>query len=167
MEAVDLSTLANNFNESSLEAKHLSLRDRADIVIKYMYAAKRLNCAPDFLDGVDVMRLYRQHIHIRTGGQEPGDEVRKGSLQEFVDQFDLLIDSFKEHGYIKGNEIPFSIQNNLPINGAHRIAVSMALACKIPTIKLDFPGGLWDLNWFIDSGFRQEDINLLLKVIAY
>ncbi len=167
METAELSLASDNEVEDSIDAHSLSLRDRADIVVKYMYAARKLNRAPDFLDGVDVSRLYRQHIHIRTGGQEPGDEARKGSLQDFVDQFDELIESVRVRGFIKGNAIPLSSQNNLPVNGAHRIATALALGCKIPTIRRDFPGGLWDVNWFMNAGFRQEEINLILKAIAF
>jgi hypothetical protein len=68
---------------------------------------------------------------------------------------------------MKGNEVPLSSQNNLLINGAHRVAICLALGYKIPVVKLDFPGGLWDINWFINAGFRQEDINIFLKAIAY
>jgi len=156
-----------NDNENNIDALSLNLRDRTDVVIKYMYAAKKLNCHPDFLDDINVEQLYKQHIHIRTGGQEPGDEKRKGSLDDFVFKFNELIESFRSQGFMKGNEVPLSSQNNLLINGAHRVAICLALGYKIPVVKLDFPGGLWDINWFINAGFRQEDINIFLKAIAY
>lgn len=137
--------------EETIQAHSFCFRDRTDIVIKYMYAAMKLKRAPDFLDGVDVEKLYRQHIHIRTGGQEPGDEIRKGSLKDFEDQFDELIKSFDSKGFIKGNEVPLSNQNDLPINGAHRIATALALGYKIPVVRSSFPGGLWNLSWFLSS----------------
>ena len=167
METAGQNSPTHNDVVSSINVDSLCLRDRTDIVVKYMYAAQKLNCAPEFLDGYDVDELYRKHIHIRTGGKEPGDELRKGSLQDFVNQFDRLIESFKNQRFVKGNEVPFSRSNNLPINGAHRMAAALALGCDIPIVRGDSPGGLWNFNWFINAGFRQQEINLILRSIFF
>jgi hypothetical protein len=142
------------------------LGNRADIVVKYMYAARKIN-AISYVDINAAQELYKKHIIIRTGGKEPHDELRKSTIEDFLRLFNELIFSMINNGYLAGNEVPISLQNNLPIGGAHRIATSLALRKNFPVLYHDIPGYTWDINWFHESGFRQKEINLILRSIFH
>lgn len=148
-----------------VDPRALLLGQRLDIIVKYLYARQRLGLAP-LGDGTDAKRHYMQHIHLRTGGQEPGDEGRKGSMQEFLGQFDALIDSMAANGFDPECPVPFSSEDGLPLNGAHRIATALAVGCDIAVTSAAMPGGLWDMAWFRRHGYMREDRNLLLRTLA-
>jgi hypothetical protein len=137
---------------------------RADIVVKYIYAATKLNLIST-VNNDEAEELYKKHIIIRTGGKEPDQQYKKGSVDDYLRLFNDLISSILNNGYIAGKEVQISTQNNLPLSGAHRIATSLALGRKLPVVYSDLPGFAWDINWFIDSGFQQKEINLLLRTI--
>lgn len=148
-----------------IDPRALLLGQRLDIIVKYLYARQRLGLVSGG-DGVDAERHYTQHIHLRTGGQEPGDEGRKGSMQEFQGQFDALIDSMAAKGFDPDYPVPLSSEDGLPLNGAHRIATALAVGCDIAITSAPMPGGLWDMEWFRQHGYMREDRNLLLRTLA-
>jgi len=148
-----------------LNPRSLPLGHRFDLVVKYLYARQRLGLQPAASD-IDAKRLYVQHIHLRTGGAEPGDEARKGSIDDFLDQFDALIAAMAQDGFDPLQAIPYSQENGLPLNGAHRIAAALAIGCDIAVQFLAGEGGRWDMGWFRTHGFSRDDRDLLLRTWA-
>lgn len=148
-----------------VDPRALLLGQRLDIIVKYLYARQRLGLIPRNTD-IDAKRLYVQHIHLRTGGQEPGDEGRKGSIQDFVGQFDALIDIMAVNGFDPAHPVPISSEDGLPLNGAHRIATALAVGCDIAVSTAPKSGGLWNMDWFRRHGYMREDRNLLLRTLA-
>jgi hypothetical protein len=148
-----------------LNPRSLPLHRRLDIVVKALYARQRLGA---FLtrQGADARRLYIQHIHLRTGGVEPNDEARKRSIDDFVSQFDALIDSMAREGFDPSHPVPWSQENGLPLNGAHRIAAALAVGCKIVLQLRPGLGGSWGMDWFTTHGFSRDDRDLLLRAWA-
>jgi hypothetical protein len=113
-----------------------------------------------------VQTLYRRHIHVRTGGQEPGDAARKGSIADFVQAFDALVDDMAAHGFRPVHPVPLSADDGLPRNGAHRLAAALAVGCAVTAVHEPGPGGRWGWDWFRDHGFGLDDRNLLLRAWA-
>jgi len=148
-----------------LNPRSLPLGLRFDLVVKYLYARQRLGLQPAASD-IDAKRLYVQHIHLRTGGAEPGDEARKGSIDDFLSQFDALIAAMAQEGFDPLQAIPYSQENGLPLNGAHRIAAALAIGCDIAVQFLAGEGGRWDMAWFRTHGFSRDDCDLLLRTWA-
>lgn len=143
----------------------LDLRSRFDILVKYLYALARLNLLPPWVN-VDTATLYRRHIHLRTGGVEPGEEQRKRSVDDFVVQFDALIASMASSGFDPAHPIPLSRDNDLPRGGAHRLATALAVRCDVAINPVAGPGWSWDDEWFRTHGFALEERNVLLRAWA-
>lgn len=148
-----------------VDPRVLPFARRLDVIVKYLYARQRLGLLPKEA-GIDAERLYRQHIHLRTGGAEPGDEARKSSVDDFVRQFDALIMAMARSGFDPACPVPISAVNALPLNGAHRIAAALATGCAIALRIEPGPGGNWDLAWFRTHGFSRDDRNLLIRTLA-
>ena len=142
-----------------------SFRHRFDILVKYLYALGRLGMLPAWCN-VDVDSLYRRHIHLRTGGIEPGSERDKNSLEHYLHDFDQLIASMASDGFDPAHPVPLSSVDGLPHNGAHRIAAALAARCHIAAVHEDGPGGRWDEDWFRTHGFSREERNVLLRAWA-
>lgn len=148
-----------------LDPASLGFRGRFDILVKYLYALGRLGLLPGWAN-LDPVSLYRRHIHLRTGGIEPGDEIRKACLEDFVTQFDTLIDAMARDGFDLAYPVPLSVDDGLPHNGAHRIAAALAVRCHVAAVPQDGPGGRWDDAWFGAHGFPLEERNVLLRAWA-
>ncbi|MGS2720420.1 hypothetical protein [Paraglaciecola aestuariivivens] len=149
-------------------SKHLrlSIASRLDIIVKYLYALNYLGKLPNFAS-LDTNELYHKHIHIRTGSKEPGDESRKSDINDFCELYEELIESLKQ-GYNAQFPIPISSKNQLPLNGAHRIAASLALGVTPEIIFSDENiGGSWDSNWFKNAGFSRNELNIIIKAFTY
>lgn len=148
-----------------IDPRAVMLGQRLDVIVKYLYAQQRLGLLSSDL-GIDAKSLYRQHIHLRTGGQEPGDEARKSSIDDFVAQFEALIDAMASSGFDPAHPVPISAEDGLPLNGAHRIATALAVGCDIAVQTAPGAGGQWNLKWFERLGFSRQERNLLLRTWA-
>ena len=150
---------------SILDPARLSLRERFDVLVKYLYATARLGMLPRWAN-IEPVALYRRHIHVRTGGVEPGDEGRKGNLSDFTAQFDALIDTMARDGFRPDRPIPLSAEDGLPRNGAHRLAAALAVGCHVAVKAHPGAGGRWGDDWFARHGFSLEERNVLLRAWA-
>ncbi len=138
--------------------------ERLDIVVKAMYANSILG-KPTSNSSISAEENYLNHILYRTGGKEPGDEVRKGSLDQFQQQFIELIHSMQAHGFDPKHPIPVAKRTGIILNGAHRLAVALCLGIKnVPITLHDNVDGLtWNGNWFIMNGFPPTAIDEITK----
>ncbi|WP_455886676.1 hypothetical protein [Pseudomonas rustica] len=138
--------------------------NRLDLAVKVFYALDHLQCGTDLPVRVDAKNLYRRHIELRTGGREPGN-LLKQNIDAYERDFRRLIDSLAGGGFQARGAIPLSEQG-LILNGAHRLASSLALgltdvACfAVPQA----PSYDWDMGWFLWHGFSAQEIAVLLHV---
>jgi hypothetical protein len=144
------------------DPRGLDFARRLDVPLKWLYASHRLGRLPGWAHR-DVRELYARHIHLRTGGREPGDEARKGDLEAYFRTFDALIDDMAAQGFDLRHPVPISRVNALPYNGAHRLAAALALGSEIAWVEHEGRGGEWGDDWFRDHGFTLEERNLLLR----
>ncbi|MCL4747061.1 MAG: hypothetical protein KJZ83_16830 [Burkholderiaceae bacterium] len=142
-----------------------SFKHRFDILAKYLYALRYLGLQPDWVN-VDIATMYRKHIHLRTGGIEPGSELSKSSVDDYVRDFESLIAGMADRGFDPMHPVPVSNENGLPRNGAHRIAAALAARCHVAVQVEDGPGWSWDDEWFRLLGFSTEERNVLLRAWA-
>lgn len=133
---------------------------RMDVAAKYLYA-RRLLGEPPFHSGYAAEDVYLRHILFRTGGAEPGDEARKGSLAAFASQFARLVAAVKRHGFDAAHPIPVARRTGLLLNGAHRLAAAFAAGVeRVPVTYDDTVDGLtWDHDWFVDQAFAPHEID--------
>ncbi len=135
--------------------------DRLDFMCKYLYVKSKVeNKNHEYYKDIYKKCIYRQ-----TRGVEPTDryiidQTPKNSIQDYINSFNLLIESFKVEGYNK--EYPIHSNSVKTINGgAHRIACSLYYNQKIPTIVSSDTQPkfrLLDRKWFETEGFSEEVI---------
>ncbi len=90
------------------------------------------------------------------------NRVSKEWVDESVERFKNLIDSYQKDGYDETSEIELDNNLNL-IDGSHRMALALYneegfISCKVRPFKLEVNYGI---EWFIVNGFTQEEIMIL------
>lgn len=119
---------------------------RFDLMAKYLYIKhynKNLNCS-FFKD------LYINHfITFNNCFEYPDPHVPSGNskknAEDFIEQFNLLIDEMKKNGFNSDFPIPIG-NNNIIINGAHRLIISYYMNIK-PVLKKCNEHGNADYNY--------------------
>ncbi len=127
--------------------------DRLDIVIKYLY----INA---FITNNNIeyyKEIYKKHIYRRTFGFEGS----KRKIDDYLFEFDKLINSVKTKGYL-GEPIPISNINTGIIDGAHRLACCLYFNIDIPVKYVNKKALSWNIDWFIDNYFSYEELKLIL-----
>lgn len=119
--------------------------NRWDIIIKYHYVyiyLLYLGKPPKW-----IIELYNDHILVLNGGYEEKTVFQsesKNSVEQFITDFDKLIENIKNNGFNIQYPIPITHKGTI-LNGGHRIAISLALDLNIPihtindNISLSFP----------------------------
>lgn len=157
-------------NQEAERARRCDPRDlltekRLDLVIRYMYAQ-------EFLHGIangEGCHLYTKFIEMK-GIEEPlsnkvfaffSDYRQKNGVQAYKDSFQSLMESMKVNGFQKEYFIPLDKYGGI-INGAHRLAVSLAL--DLPVWVVDFPlfegfGVDFSAEWMQRHDFEKKEID--------
>jgi GR25 family glycosyltransferase involved in LPS biosynthesis len=122
--------------------------ERFDLMAKYLYIKsedKKYNT--NF-----YKELYHKHILTFNNCYELPDptikdNIKKENIKDFLDSFDKLIKNIKNDDFNEKYPIPIG-NNNIIINGAHRLMISYYYN-KIPLFKkLNMPGDTYDFNFF-------------------
>lgn len=88
--------------------------------------------------------IYREHLKTWNGYSELLNN-RKNSFSKFIEDFHNIYNSINNNGYNK--DFPILVNNdNLVINGAHRLSSSIVLGKKVFVKKSENPGvdGQWE-----------------------
>ena len=127
-----------------------------DLIVKYLYVkAKIENNNYDF-----YKKLYEKSIMRGFGGVNDG----KTNISEFINSFDILIESIQKNSF--DEKLPILIsKNNMILNGRHRLAICLYLNIKPKFEKKDDMGHKrfeLDLNYYdsVFSNFEKETIIL-------
>jgi hypothetical protein len=147
-----------------MDPRDLLHAGRFDVAAKHLYARALLGLPP-LHSGYDAEDVYLRHVQFRTGGAEPGDEARKGSLASFTLEFARLLASMKQSGFDPSAPIPIARRTGLLLNGAHRLAAALALGLeRVPVIDVEGVDGLtWDFDWFLSNGFTPLEIDEITR----
>lgn len=141
--------------EYSLEtvpAERLLCVNRLDIIAKYQYLVDR-DRIPD-----TARKNYLEHIRCMTKGSfyEAGSEKKGG--ESFISCFDALYESIQKNGYSE-QEIPVPVDRSMQIiDGAHRVAVCLALHLPVRIIHLPIDGiyDCYDYHYFEAQGMDSD-----------
>ena len=130
---------------------------RYDVFIKYYYVQAYITKNSfDF-----AKKVYLNHIKSFNNFMEP--DGRKNNPNDFIKNFNNLIDSVKKEGIDK-TIIPIS-KNGEIIDGAHRLSIALYLNLKIHFAIFDLLDVNYGKDFFINRGFNQEYAKIIDKEV--
>lgn len=122
---------------------------RFDIFVKYYYVKSYI----ENKNVTEAKEIYLSHIQAFNNFYEP--DGRKNSPNEFIEKFNTLIDNIKFCNSLSKTVIPIST-TGIPIDGAHRIAISLYLNLEIKYCVFDLLDGKYDEIFFLQRGMPYE-----------
>ena len=124
---------------------------RFDIFVKYYYVKSYI----ENKNVTEAKRIYLSHIKAFNNFYEP--DGRKNSPKDFIEKFNALIDNIKFCNNLNKTVIPIST-TGIPIDGAHRIAISLYFNLEIKYCVFDLLDGKYDEIFFLQRGMPYEYI---------
>lgn len=124
---------------------------RFDIFVKYCYVKS-------YIENKDVKatkEIYLSHIKAFNNFCEP--DGRKTCPEDFIKKFNNLIDNIRFCNNLNKTVIPIST-TGIPIDGAHRVAISLYLNLEIRYCVFDLLDGKYDEKFFLQRGMPHEYI---------
>lgn len=120
---------------------------RFDLVLKYLYAKSIIKNYKTFF----FKEMYKKHLELWNGFREY-DNPQKCTFEAFDNEFKKIIDSMKNEGFNPEiSKVPM-VEDKYIVNGAHRVAASLALGLDVHTREANMPNdGQKDCSW--DSHF--------------
>lgn len=122
---------------------------RFDIFVKYYYVKSYI----ENKNVTEAKEIYLSHIQAFNNFYEP--DGRKNSPKDFIEKFNTLIDNIKFCNSLNKTVIPISM-TGIPIDGAHRIAISLYLNLEIKYCVFDLLDGKYDEIFFLQRGMPYE-----------
>ena len=143
------------------ETKPINLlsKYRFDIFVKYYY----VKCYIENQNIDEAKNIYLSHIKAFNNFHEP--DGRKNGANVFLQDFNTLINNIKVCNNLNKTVIPISV-TGIPIDGAHRIAISLYFRIKVNYCVFDLLDGKYDAEFFINRGMPivyVDKINKLSK----
>ena len=139
---------------------------RLDLAVRYLVAR-------DIVFGIENpnnLSLYSRMILARTNAHENDEfyfDTKRNNTHDYIDSIKKLCCSIKEKGYLQEGYIPVG-ENNVFLNGAHRIATALALEEDIWISHFAGKKGKTDfsIEWFDKNGFSTDDKIRVLRAYA-
>lgn len=122
---------------------------RFDIFVKYYYVKSYI----ENKNITEAKEIYLSHIKAFNNFYEP--DGRKNSPNDFIKNFNTLIEDIGFCKNLNKTVIPIST-TGIPIDGAHRIAISLYLNLKIKYCVFDLLDGKYDEIFFLQRGMPYE-----------
>ncbi len=138
-------------NVYKTKAVNLLSKYRFDIFVKYYYVKSYI----ENRDLNEATKIYLSHIKAFNNFYEP--DGRKNSSNDFIENFNYLITNIKACNNLNKTIIPVSI-TGIPIDGAHRIAISLYLNLEVKYCVFDLLDGKYDENFFLQRGMPYKYI---------
>ncbi len=101
------------------------------------------------------------HIKAFNNFSEP--DGRKNSKNDFINSFNSLIDSIRSRNNLDKTIIPIST-TGIPIDGAHRIAISLYFDLKIQYCVFDLLDGKYDETFFLQRGMPYKYVEKIKNI---
>ena len=140
----------NEMNIYSVKAINLLSPVNYDIFIKYLYLKN--------IDNDYIKKMYLKHIKIFNNNKEP--DGSKKNKTDFLNSTKKLVLDF-ENGFDSSKSIVPISNQNIIIDGSHRIALSIIKNQNVSCIKFDTEDLLFDFRFFKKRGFSQEYLDLV------
>lgn len=129
--------------------------NRFDLIAKFLYIKYYSNYNIEY-----YFILYKKHIDVFNKNWEyPGT---KTNIKDFITSFNNLIESFKNKGFETNTSVIQIGNNNVLINGAHRLMISFYLNINPKlTIDLNSQGSIYNYDFFRNRNnyWRRDNKN--------
>ena len=109
----------------------------------------------------EAQEIYLSHIKAFNNFFEP--DGRKNSKDDFIKSFNSLIESVKTCNNLDKTIIPIST-TGIPIDGAHRIAISLYFDLEIQYCVFDLLDGKYDEIFFLQRGMPYKYVEKIKNV---
>lgn len=130
---------------------------RFDIFVKYYYVKSYI----ENYDLSEATKIYLSHIKAFNNFYEP--DGRKNSSNDFIKSFNYLIDNIKSCNNLDKTIIPLST-TGIPIDGAHRTAISLYLNLEIKYCVFDLLDGKYDETFFLQRGMPYKYVQKIKEL---
>lgn len=130
---------------------------RFDIFVKYYYVKAYI----ENTNVTEAQEIYLSHIKAFNNFFEP--DGRKNSKDDFIKSFNSLIESVKTCNNLDKTIIPIST-TGIPIDGAHRIAISLYFDLEIQYCVFDLLDGKYDEIFFLQRGMPYKYVEKIKNV---
>lgn len=130
---------------------------RFDIFVKYYYVKAYI----ENTNVTEAQEIYLSHIKAFNNFFEP--DGRKNSKDAFIKSFNSLIESVKTCNNLDKTIIPIST-TGIPIDGAHRIAISLYFDLEIQYCVFDLLDGKYDEIFFLQRGMPYKYVEKIKNV---
>ena len=130
---------------------------RFDIFVKYYYVKSYI----ENTNVTEAQEIYLSHIKAFNDFSEP--DGRKNNKNDFIKCFNSLIDSVKICNNLDKTINPIST-TGIPIDGAHRIAISLYFDLKIQYCVFDLLDGKYDEIFFLQRGMPYKYVEKIKNV---
>lgn len=131
---------------------------RYDVFIKYYYVQAYITKNNYNL----AKEIYLKHIKSFNNFIEP--DGRKNNSEDFIQNFNNLIDSIKLTGISK-TIIPIT-KNGEIIDGAHRLSIALYLNLKIQFAIFDLLDANYGKDFFVNRGFDSQYTKIIDKEVV-
>lgn len=143
-------------------AKNLFCSERLDLIVKYLFLDSlksngRNNKSFEY-------NLYNEHLKKLNDGvvSEPGND-NKNSIEDYVTVFDRLYDDIKAHGFDENQSIIPCGNNNVIIDGGHRVTTAAYLGQNVTIAKFkDAEEPNYNADYFLERGMKLDDVDCMV-----
>lgn len=130
---------------------------RFDIFVKYYYVKSYI----ENYELNEAKKIYLSHIKAFNNFHEP--DGRKNNANDFITKFNFLIENIKSCKSLDKTIIPIST-TGIPIDGAHRIAISLYFDLKIQYCVFDLLDGKYDETFFLQRGMPYKYVEKIKNI---
>lgn len=136
---------------SDVEPQTLINHRRFDIMAKYIYG----KFYEEKLNSNWGLRLYEDHIWVFNNYDEDDGSGKKG-IESFVSSFNNTLKSVKEDGFDGNISLIPTDENNVPIDGAHRVAAALLYDKKLKTVNIRGNTTNYNYEFFKRKGLLEK-----------
>lgn len=147
----------DRINVYTTKSPNLLSKYRFDIFVKYYYVKSYI----ENYNLQEATDIYLSHIKAFNNFHEP--DGRKNSIDDFIQRFNSIIKEIKVSKNMDKTVIPIST-TGIPIDGAHRIAISLYFDLKIQYCVFDLLDGKYDEVFFLQRGMPYKYIEKIKDV---
>ena len=109
----------------------------------------------------EATEIYLSHIKAFNNFHEP--DGRKNNANDFIIKFNSFIENVKSCKNLYKTIIPIST-TGIPIDGAHRIAISLYFDLKVQYCVFDLLDGKYDETFFLQRGMPYKYIEKIKNI---